>query len=309
MGLDFGKIGVLMGGVSCEREFSLKSGRAVYGAIKQSGINAVSMDIISDGIEENADLIKSQKIDCAFLALHGYFGEDGRMQQMLKNLGIPYTGSGVEASRMAMDKIASRKIFEANGLNVPRCKVVDQAGCERAKTDGMRFPLVVKPASGGSSIGLSVIDRTSALDQALNQAFKFDDYAIIEEFIEGREFTVGILGEKALPIAEIISEEEPFTYERKSSPKLTNLMVPANLDKSIAEKINSTALSAYRFLGCFAFSRVDIILNKDNLPFVLELNTIPGLTPLSPFPRAARAAGIKFTELCIKLIQLAYTRD
>lgn len=307
---NFGRIGVLMGGPSAEREISLKSGKAVYEALKQSGLEAVALDVATDTKEEIINLIKSHNINCAFLALHGCFGEDGQIQEILELLKIPYTGSGVEASRLAMDKIASRRLFETAGLRVPRYKVIDKSSYDtnlRAHNN-LGLPLVIKPAAQGSSIGLSIIDKEEGLDKAVGLAFSFDKKVIVEEYIMGREMTVGILDAHALPVIEIIPKKTFFDYEAKYQPGMTDYIVPARLDERIAGKLRRVALSADKLLGCFGCSRVDMILNKENLPVVLEVNTIPGLTETSLLPKAAKSCGIEFNELCLKLIRLAYEK-
>ncbi|TBR17684.1 ATP-grasp domain-containing protein, partial [bacterium] len=203
---DLGKIAVVMGGVSSEREISLKSGKAVFDAFKRHGFNAVAVDLVSENPDEVAQLIRSQNPDCIFLALHGHFGEDGGIQTILDGLKIPYTGSGAKASKLAMDKAASRKIFEAGGLNVPQSKVLlrQESSIEQIKNLDIPLPAVIKPAANGSSIGLSIIDNMVDLDRAIMLGFKFDDTIIIERFIEGRELTVGILADNALPVIEIV---------------------------------------------------------------------------------------------------------
>jgi D-alanine--D-alanine ligase len=303
-----GKIGVLMGGPSTEREISFKSGKAVYLALEQLGFKVDAIDIKTDSIKENMRLIKSHKIDCAFLALHGRFGEDGSIQEILESLKIPYTGSGVLASRLAMDKVASRQIFEVHGLRVPRYKVLNKTSfaTKHKIYDNLGFPLVIKPAAHGSSIGLSIIGKAKELSKAIALAFTFDEKIIIEEYVRGRELTVGILDERALPVIEIIPKKIFFDYEAKYQPGLTDYVVPAKLKEGVARKVRGVALSAHRLLGCFGCSRVDIILDKDNLPYILEVNTIPGLTSTSLLPKAAGAIGIPFGELCLKLVKLAY---
>lgn len=306
----FGKIGVLMGGPSTERDISLKSGKAVYESLKDFGLPVSAIDIKTDDREENINLIKSYKIDCAFIALHGRFGEDGGIQEILERLGVPYTGSGKEASSLAMDKIASRKIFQLHGLKVPGYKVIERIAFEinHEALDNMNLPLVVKPARQGSSIGLSIVDKGRDLHKAVNLAFRFDERVIIEDYIEGREVTVGILDEQALPVIEIIPKKRFFDYEAKYRAGMTDYVVPAKLEERIAKTIQSTALSTHKLLGCFGFSRVDMILNEDSIPFVLEVNSIPGLTTTSLLPKAAKKVGIEFTQLCLKLIELAYEK-
>jgi len=310
MAVKFGKIGVLMGGPSSEREISLKSGKAVYEALKQLELDVCAVEIETDNQKENMRLIKSRKIDCAFLALHGRFGEDGGIQRILEMLKTPYTGSGVLASKLAMDKVYSRQIFEVHGLRVPKYKAIEKKcyniNCK--SYTNLHLPLVVKPAGGGSSIGLSIVYEEQGLGEAIGLAFRFDERIIIEEYIKGRELTVGILDEKALPVIEIIPKRTFFDYEAKYQSGLTRYIVPAELEESILRGAKDAALSAHKLLGCFGCSRVDMILNKEGIPFILEVNTIPGLTSTSLLPKAAKATGIGFHDLCLKLIKLAYER-
>lgn len=304
---DFGRIGVLMGGPSSEREISLKSGHAVLQALKESGLDAVAVDITTDNIEENIALIKSQHIDCTFIALHGRFGEDGQVQKILEILKIPYTGSGVQASRLAMDKVASLEIFEKNRLKIPDHEVVEK-NTNWTLHKELGLPLVIKPATHGSSIGLSIVNKDEDLEKAVNFAFSFDKRVIIEEYIKGRELTVGILDDKALPVIEIIPKKNFFDYEAKYKAGMADYIVPAELPKGIAKKVQKSALSAHKLLGCFGCSRADIILSEGNIAYILEINTIPGFTSMSLLPKAAKAAGIDFGALCIKLIKLAYEK-
>ena len=306
----FGKIGVLMGGPSSEREISLKSGKAVYGALSALGQDAVIIDIKSDGPRENVRLINSYNIDCAFLALHGRFGEDGTIQLILENMNLPYTGSGVLASKLAMDKVSSREIFKKGNLLVPRGEVVDKRSYKKGMFSGLDLGnrLVIKPVTQGSSIGLSIIDKTEDLSGALEFAFNFDERAIIEEYIEGRELTVGILDRAALPVIEIIPKRAFFDFEAKYKAGLTEYIVPAKIDKKTVKEIQAAALSAHNLLNCFGCSRVDMILNKKGSAFVLEVNTIPGMTSTSLLPKAANENNIKFGDLCVKLIKLAYEK-
>jgi D-alanine-D-alanine ligase len=307
----FGRVGILMGGPSSEREISLKSGNAVYEALKESGLKVIPIEIVTDNIGDNINLIKSHKINCAFVALHGRFGEDGQIQEILEILKIPYTGSGVFASRLAMDKVASRSLFEAWGLKVPKYKVINKGYYKKMSplSENLGMPLVIKPVTHGSSIGLSIINKKADLKKALDLAFTFDERVIIEEYIRGRELTVGILGLRPLPVIEIIPKKTFFDYEAKYKAGMTSYVVPAELEKKVTNKVKKAALSCHKILGCFGCSRVDIILdNKCKEPFILEVNTIPGLTSTSLLPKAAKTVGIAFNELCIKLIESAYEK-
>ncbi len=309
MEIKTGRIGVLMGGPSSEREISLKSGKAVYAALRKMGVDAVAIDITTGDTEGNIRLIKSQDIDCAFIALHGFFGEDGKIQSILDALLIPYTGSGKSASMLAMDKVAARKIIAARGLSVPRYKVVQKCSDGENLTRQIHFalPWVIKPIGHGSSVGLSIIDERRDLSRALKIAFAYDD-ALVEEYIKGREVTVGILGDVALPVIEIVPKNRFFDYQAKYTPGMTDYILPAKLPEHVAARIQDAALSAHQALGCSGCSRVDMILDKTDTPFVLELNSIPGFTETSLLPKAAGITGIEFGELCLKLIRLAYEK-
>ena len=304
----FGKVGVLMAGPSTEKRISLKSGHAVCDALKRSGHRVVPVIIKTDKTPDNIRLLKFKRIDCAFIALHGRFGEDGGIQKILSSLKIPYTGSGVKASALAMDKIASRKIFQRRGLKVPRSRILNKDSYNGINTDSFSFPLVVKPATHGSSIGLSIVSRAKDNNKAIDQAFRFDRRIIIEEYIKGRELTVGILDDKAMPVIEIVPKHKFFDYQAKYKKGLTDYIVPAKLNSAVTRRVKKAALEAHKLLGCFGCSRVDIILNEKNEPFILEVNTIPGLTQTSLLPKAAKELGISFTSLCLKLIRLAYEK-
>jgi D-alanine-D-alanine ligase len=305
---DFGKVGVLMGGPSSEREISLKSGQAVFSALGETGVEVVAIDITTDSPQENSKLLKLHNLDCAFIALHGRFGEDGTIQEILEELNIPFTGSGVSASKLAMDKIGSLGIFAQSGLCVPKSQFLEKSAYERSKffSRQIELPVVVKPANHGSSIGLSLIENEQQLPNAIELAFKFDEHIIIQEYISGRELTVGILDQLALPVIEIISHNKFFDFQAKYQDSLTQYIIPAVLDGQWALKIRQEALRAHKLLGCYGCSRADFILTKDGCPYILEVNTIPGMTATSLLPKAAKIVGIDFSQLCLKLLELAY---
>jgi D-alanine-D-alanine ligase len=307
---DFGRVGVLMGGPSEERPISLKSAHAVCDSLKTLGCDVVGIDITTDDTAANTALIRSHAIDCAFIALHGRFGEDGQIQQILEDLRVPYTGSGVLASQRAMDKCSSQELFRSAGLAVPGYIVVDRNAYVPSGEIPVPFalPWVIKPARQGSSIGLSIIEAAAQLPKALLLAFETDDKALVQQYIEGRELTVAILEEKPLPIVEIVTTRKFFDYEAKYKQGFTDYIVPAKIDDATAAVVQKTALAAHRALGCFGCSRVDFILSKDNIPYVLELNNIPGLTQTSLLPKAARCAGIDFSQLCVRMLSLAYEK-
>ncbi len=307
---DYGKVGVLMGGPSSEREISLKSGQAVLSALLESGLDAVGIDIITDNGRENGRLLKDHRLDCAFIALHGRFGEDGTVQQLLEELNLPFTGSGVEASCLAMDKIGSLDIFRKQGLCVPKSLSLEISAYQKSRDfkNELGFPVVVKPANHGSSIGLSIVENEEGIIGGIELAFQFDRRIIIEEYIKGRELTVGILDELPLPVIEIIPKRKFFDFAAKYQAGLTEYIAPAHLETRVSGIVQDAALSAHKALGCFGCSRADIILGEDNLPYLLEVNTIPGMTATSLLPKAAKCIGIGFNQLCLKLLELAYEK-
>lgn len=308
---NFGRIGILLGGPSSERDISLKSGEAVYASLIGQQLDAFILDIPTDNPQDNLRLIQQARIDIAFIALHGRYGEDGSLQSLLEGLGLPYTGSGPAASRLSMDKIAARGVFCQNGLSVPRSvnfAVDDKEDIAEAAAFYLSAPYVVKPAAQGSSIGLSIVRRPEELKAACKRAFEFDRNIIVEEYIAGREITVGIIGDVSLPVLEVIPQNEFYDYEAKYTPGKSRYVVPACLPSPIAAEVQRIALSAHQTLGCAGFSRVDMRLSNKNIPYVLEVNSIPGLTPTSLLPKAAAAAGIDFNQLCLNILRFAYQR-
>ena len=311
------RVGVLMGGPSSERDISIKSGKAVFRALKKNNINAVSyelaMPLNTNGyIQSVKEKIGAMDIDIAFIALHGEFGEDGTIQKILEEIKIPYAGSKTRASKLAIDKIDSREIFEKNNIPMPRYNVVvrgevlpDEPVSDNIKIffEELSVPIVVKPSTQGSSIGLSMVDSENSLYKAVSNAFKYSDRVIIEEYIEGREITVGILEDRALPVVEIIPKNRFFDFEAKYNKGATDYKVPAEIDKEKYRECQEMALLAHKVLGARFFSRVDMILDKDGTPYILELNTIPGLTETSLLPLAAAEAGIDFNQLVLKILE------
>jgi len=299
-----GKIVVLAGGPSNEREISLKSGQAVFEALKRQGQNVYLVDI-KGGSRTDFEKLDA---DVVFIALHGKFGEDGTVQAILEELKLPYTGSGIEASKLALDKLASRKLFLKNTLKVPRYKVAKKSDSLKTSLEGFQIPFVVKPQGEGSSIGLSIVSDNAKAQFALKSAFNYGDMAIIEEYVDGRELTVGVLEDKALPVVEIITEANIYDFNAKYIDSGTQYIVPAELDKEKEEEVKKSALLAHRALGCRDFSRVDMRMDKSGNVYILEVNTIPGMTERSLLPKAAAEAGINFENLCLKLACLAYNR-
>lgn len=301
---DFGRIGLLMGGPSAEREVSLKSGAAVLEALTSIGCDVVAIDLKDDNKENIINQIKKYKIKIAFIALHGQFGEDGTLQKLLDENKIPYTGSGVEASALAMNKIASRRIFEDKKIPVPNYVIWDTAisgNFDLLSLNGLVYPLVVKPSNQGSSIGISMVEKKKNLTSALKIAHKFSSQIIIEEYVPGKEITVGILEDKPLPVLRIVPKNKFYDYGAKYELG-TEYEVPAKISKEEFTLVQEKGLAAHQALGCRSFSRVDMILKDNSQVAVLEVNTIPGLTAASLLPKAAKAMGIDFPQLCLKLI-------
>jgi len=305
---NLGKIGVLAGGPSNEREISLISGNTVFNALREADADAVFLDI------KREDLIKEQilaaDIDIAFIALHGRFGEDGTVQNILEEMHVPYTGSGPLASRLALDKIASREIFIKNNLNVPAYKALNKRFLDDAKiksaAEDVGFPLVVKPQFEGSSIGVSIVKTNRDVKEAIALAFKYGDKITVEKYIDGRELTVGILADEPLPVIEVVVGEQFYNFKAKYKSKKTQYIVPAKVSDEYYRMAQSDGRLAHNVLGCNFFSRVDMMLDvKQKKIFILEVNSIPGLTDHSLLPKAAAYAGVGFAQLCLKIAEAA----
>jgi D-alanine-D-alanine ligase len=299
------KIGVLGGGVSPERSISLMSAHNAHKALANSGFDVVFINITSSNPEDVKGLLIEQEIDLAFLALHGCFGEDGGIQKILEDLSICYTGSDPLASRLAMDKVLSKKIFQAQGVITPDFTLYSGRG-EIPAVD--RFPLVVKPSGSGSSLGISIVRSRNELGAALEAALAHQDRVLIEEYIPGREVTVGILGPRALGVVEIIPQTGYYDFNAKYMDQKTVFTAPAKLSPQAYRDCQLAALAAHTALGCRDFSRVDIRLSPEGVPYVLEVNSIPGLTAHSLLPLSAEACGIFFQELMRQMVHLALSR-
>jgi len=298
------RVGVLHGGVSAEREISLCTGKAVGGALREAGFTVEMIDVRDEPISE----LGPERMDVAFVALHGTFGEDGGIQAVLDALGVPYTGSGVEASRLAMDKVAAKGRFLAAG--VPTAPFVELRATwpeerQLAAASSLGLPVVIKPASEGSSLGVTIVQAGEHLATAVERAFEFDSRALAEQYIAGRELTVGILDDQPLPIIELLYEAGFFTYEVKYTQGAATHVVEPDLPPGVAERVRAAALAAHRCLGCGGCTRVDLRLGEDLCPYILEVNTIPGMTDTSLVPDAARAVGMSFPELCERMVELA----
>ncbi len=305
----YGTIGVLMGGYSSEREISLRSGQAVADALSQEGHRVLPLDITTDDPAAIIRQLQEIPLDIAFIALHGRLGEDGTIQGILEKLDIPYTGSGVKASQMAFNKILTQEALKSAGLPVPAHYCITDARGVDFKTVWAQIkstPLVVKPACEGSSIGVHVVRHPSEWEPAFKNALSFGPQVIIEEFVKGREFTAGIFDREALPLVEIVLKSNFFSFTAKYQKGATEYICPAQVPENLGRKIKELSLSAYDVLGCEGFARVDLRVDENEQPFILEVNTIPGFTGTSLFPKAAREAGYSFVQVCEKLLDLAY---
>lgn len=302
----FGKVGVLFGGRSAEREVSNMSGAGVLAALLSKGIDAHAFDPGQRSLAELA----AEKFDRVFIALHGRYGEDGSLQGALELLGIPYTGSGVMASSVGMDKITTKIVWLNAGLPTPRYTVLNAQSDLAATAADLGLPLIVKPPHEGSTIGITKVSEAGAFQAAYDIAAALDDSVLAEEFVTGREFTVAILGggaaARALPIVEIVAPEGNYDYQNKYFTDDTKYHCPAVLPEALTAEMQRIAVEAYRALGCEGWGRVDVLLReRDQKPFLLEVNTSPGMTSHSLVPMAARAEGISYEDLCVEILRTA----
>lgn len=293
------KIAVLYGGTSGEREVSLSSGKGIIQALKNNGHEVTGIDFHPERLEEIIEL----NVDLVFIGLHGKFGEDGRVQGLLEMLGLPYVGSGVLASALAMDKAKAKQIFESNDIPVAKSKVytvtdkTNLQDVEKEVNQVFKVPFVIKPNSEGSTLGLTIVENPEQILDGLKRAATSDNTILIEDFIQGREITVAVLGEKALPIIEIIPKNAYYDYESKYAAGGSEHIVPAPIDAQTTKTIQELAVKAHSVLGCKTYSRVDFILTKENQPVILEVNTLPGMTPTSLFPDAAKVIGLDYDTM------------
>ena len=299
--MDFGKVAVMMGGKSAEREVSLKSGAAVLAALRSSGIDAHSFDPQDKPLEA----LHAEGYRRVFIALHGRGGEDGTLQGALDLLAIPYTGSGVLASALAMDKWRSKLVWQASGLPVPEYVVLDAASDFAAVEARLGLPLFVKPANEGSSIGISKVKQAGGLRAAFELASRYDPCVIAEQYLGGGEFTVGILAGEALPVIRIVPATEFYDYDAKYLRDDTEYRIPSGLGDQREREMRDLALRAFAVLGGRGWGRMDLMLDAAGRMFCLEANTSPGMTDHSLVPMAARSAGIAFPQLVLKLLEEA----
>jgi D-alanine-D-alanine ligase len=297
------KIAVLMGGPGSERDVSLATGHGVAKAVRSLGAHVIEIDVRDESFALPKD------VDLAFNTIHGTFGEDGQLQKILEERGVPYTGDGVETSRAAFDKILSKEKFREHNVVTPKWEVI-----EAGQRPTISVPLVVKPARQGSTVGVVIVKNASELDAALAEAGKYDRKLLIEEFVSGRELTIGVLGDQALPIIEIIPKGGFYDFNNKypflnpQAGGAAEHVCPAEIDPTKTKQVQEEALRAFRALGLVVYGRVDVLLSDSGDPFVLEVNTIPGMTEASLLPEAAAVAGINYVDLCARIIALSRAR-
>ena len=301
------KIGVIAGGISSERKISLLTGKNIFNSLLKSGYNTVLID------PKDNFLARLKEINLAFLALHGKYGEDGTVQGLLEFAKIPYTGSGILGSAIAINKILSKKILRYENIITPDYIAADfknkpcLSELKKFLNKKLAYPVIVKPNTEGSTIGINIVNGDTQLEYAVSDALKYDSKILIEKYIKGRELTVSIIGNEpvALPIIEIKPKSGFYDYEAKYVKGMTEYIVPAKLDKGITRHISETAVKCHKVLECRSISRVDFILDNHNNAYVFELNTMPGMTATSLVPKAAEAAGINFDHLVEIILDLA----
>ena len=299
------RVAVVMGGVSAERDVSIETGRCVMNALGALGHSAQSLDFDARFV----DALRDIRPDVVFNALHGTGGEDGTIQGVLEWLGIPYTGSDLTGCALAMDKHLAKKLLAAEGLPTPAWDTFDLSGGTLPLLPGsLNLPLVVKPRASGSSAGVSIVRTHEEWTRMMIELAARTTQILAEEYVGGREFSVGVLGEEALPIVEVVSSDEFYSYDAKYKPGGSRHLVPAPIDGDLTSRLHMLALSTHRLMGLRDYSRTDVMLTKEGRPYILEINALPGLTPMSLFPDEARVAGISFDALIERLIQFAIGR-
>ena len=303
---EFGKVGVMFGGRSAEREVSLMSGSGVLAALQSQGIDAHAFDPAERSLAELA----TEKFDRVFIALHGRFGEDGTLQGALEQMGIPYTGPGVLASAIAMDKAMTKRVWLFNGLSTPRFEMLNPQSDWNKIAETLGLPLIVKPAHEGSTLGLTKVTEAAQLEAAYLLAAKYDRAVMAEEFISGMELTCPVLGAgdsaHALPIIRIVAPDANYDYQNKYFSNDTKYLCPSELLPEQEKEIQALVLASYRTLGCRGWSRADVMVRaSDNKPFLLEINTSPGMTSHSLVPMAAKATGMSYEDLCVTILRTA----
>jgi len=299
------KIAVLMGGPGSEREVSLASGTGVLEALHSVGVNAYKVDVTEPAVD------LPEGTDLAFNVIHGTFGEDGSLQRLLEEQGLPYTGAGAVSSELAFDKVNSKKVFVEQGVPTPACEIVDcSSGVAFPKMD---LPYVVKPPREGSSVGVHIVRTQEEAEGALADASKYGDEVLVEQFVEGKELTVGVLDGQAFPVVHIAPRSGFYDMSNKypwmTGDGCTDYYCPADLDSETTKAVQDAAVAAHKSLGIEVYSRVDVLLDSENQPFVLEANTIPGMTESSLLPKSAKAFGIEYADLCLKIADISYNTE
>ncbi|MEC3884690.1 D-alanine--D-alanine ligase [Halobacillus sp. HZG1] len=305
------KIAVLYGGTSGEREVSLSTGKGIIKALENKGHEVTPIDFSPEKMEEVLKL----DVDLVFIGLHGRFGEDGKIQGLLDMLGIPYVGSGVLASALAMDKAKSKQIFSLNGLHTAKSEVFDVTdhGQFSVIEDEIKrtftLPFVIKPNQEGSTLGLTIVKKEQDIRQAIEMAAHSDSMILVEDYVKGREVTVPVMGykgkEQALPVIEIIPKNDYYDFDSKYKPGGSEHIVPAKVSETLTAQLQQDAVLAHQLLGCDVYSRVDFIINENEEPVILEVNTLPGMTPTSLFPDSAQAIGLSYDDLIQKFVELS----
>lgn len=292
------KIGVLCGGMSNEREVSLRSGKNCFEALKRLGFQNAEMIDVDRNI---AKILLEKNIEVAYIALHGKYGEDGCIQGLLEVLGIPYTGSGVKASSVAMDKDFTKRILQTQNLPIIPSVVVNSFEELKDKELNLNYPLMIKPVSEGSSIGMQKVNTPDELESAVNEAGKYNMGVMLEEFLDGKSVTVGVLDVDgktiATPILEFRTKTEWYDFEAKYTEGMTQFILPAEINEELTEKIQNLSIKSHKAIEAKGMSRVDFVVTKEGKPFILEINTIPGMTDLSDLPAQSKAMGISYDEL------------
>ena len=296
----FGKVGVLLGGNSAEREVSLKSGNAVLAALQRQGVDAHAFDPAKRSL---GDLAMAE-FDRVFIALHGRYGEDGCIQGALELMGLPYTGSGVMASAIGMDKWRTKLLWQAAGLPTPDWAMLDANSDFPAVERQLGLPVFVKPAREGSSIGMTKVKQPGELRTAYEKAAEFDNLVLAEKFVAGGEYTCAVLGEEALPMIRLVPKGEFYDYDAKYLRDDTEYLCPCDLSSAQEEAIQALSIRAFNVVGCSGWGRVDVMLDGSGNPYLLEINTSPGMTDHSLVPMSARVAGIDFDALCLRILEM-----
>ena len=303
--LHFGKVAVLMGGPSAEREISLKSGSAILTALKESNVHAEAIDVSIDVFEK----LQAGKYERAFIALHGPLGEDGCIQGGLEVIGMPYSGSGVMASSICMNKLMTKQIWHGCGIPTPKYRILSDDLSEDELLAELGLPMIFKPVSQGSSIGMTKVNCKAEIASAWASALDFEEAVIAEQWIEGPEYTVAILGDIALPVIRLETPRTFYDYDAKYQSNDTQYHCPCGLSEELEQQIQARALQAFDATEATGWGRVDVMLDKDNQPWFLEVNTVPGMTDQSLVPMAAKAKNISFNELVIKILQTSFKKD